>query len=101
MKSENSKALYESLFDNMIDGLAYCQMVFDAQERPVDFIYIQVNKNFENLTGLKDVVGKKVTELIPGISTSNPELFEIYGRVALTGKSEKFETYIKPFSDGF
>ena len=37
------------------------------------------------VTGLKRelVVGKKVTQAIPGIKEANPELFEIYGRVAL------------------
>jgi PAS domain S-box-containing protein len=76
-------------------------MVFDTNGRPIDFKYIEVNKNFEKLTGLTGVVGKKVTELIPGITASNPELLEIYGRVALTGKPEKFETYVAPLSRWF
>jgi PAS domain S-box-containing protein len=101
MKLQNSEILYESLFENMIDGLAYCQMIFDTQGHPVDFIYLEVNKNFEKLTGLKNAPGKKVTDLIPGIYTSNPDLFEIYGRVSLTGKPEKFETYIEPLSRWF
>lgn len=95
MKYQVPEAFYKSLFDSMLDGLAYCQMLFDAQNRPIDFIYLEVNKNFESLTGLKDPVGKKVTSLIPGLKDSNPELFEIYGRVALTGKQERFETYIE------
>ena len=101
MKSKVSEAFYQSLFDNTLDGLAYCQMFFDAQGNPVDFMYIEVNKNFEKLTGLKDAMGKKITELVPGIQTSNPELFEIYGRVSLTGKPEKFETYVNQLSRWF
>jgi len=54
------------------------------------------SKNFEDLTGLKNAEGKKVSELIPGINISNPELLEIYSRVALGGKPERFETYVKP-----
>src|SRR3989344_1551971 len=101
MKSKVSEAFYQSLFDNTLDGLAYCQMFFDAQGNPVDFMYIEVNKNFEKLTGLKDAMGKKITELVPVIQTSNPELFEIYGRVSLTGKPEKFETYVNQLSRWF
>ena len=101
IKPKDFENLYGSLFDNTIDGLAYCQMIFAAQEQPVDFIYVRVNKNFEELTGLKDAVGKKVTELIPGINISNPELLEIYGRVALGGKPERFETYVKPLDRWF
>jgi len=85
---------YRSLFENMLDGFAYCKMLFD-QDRPVDFVYLEVNRAFETLTGLKGVVGKKVTEVIPGIRNANPELFEIYGRVTLTGKPERFETYLE------
>ena len=89
---------YRSLFENMMDGFAHCRMLFDEQNNPVDFVYLDVNKSFEQLMGLKNVVGKKVTEVIPGIKESHPELFDIYGRVALTGKSERFEIHFKPLA---
>jgi PAS domain S-box-containing protein len=88
------EARYLSLFENMLEGLAYCRMVFDG-ERPSDFIYLDVNQAFEKLTGLKDVVGRKVSEIIPGIQEANPELFEIYGRVSRGGRSERFESYVE------
>jgi len=88
-----SEKLYHSLFDNMMDGYAYCKMLFN-KDLPQDFVYLKVNKAFETLTGLKDVEGKRLSEVIPGLKDTNPELFEIYARVALTGKTEKFETYL-------
>ena len=84
---------YRSLFQNMIDGFAHCRMIF-ADGRPHDFIYLDVNDAFGKLTGLKDVIGKRVTELIPGIRDSNPEVFEVYGRVVRTGTPERMETFI-------
>jgi len=90
-----SEKRYRSLFENMLDGFAYCRMLFE-HNRPQDFIYLDVNSAFEKLTGLKNVVGRKVTEVIPGIRESYPELFEIYGRVAMTGQPEKFEMYLDP-----
>ena len=101
IKQVDFENIYISLFENMLDGLAYCQMVFDNQEQPVDFIYVKVSKNFEDLTGLKNAEGKKVSELIPGIRISNPELLKTYGRVALGGKPERFETYVKPLARWF
>lgn len=89
-----SEARYRNLFEKMLDGFAYCKMLFDEHGRPTDFVYLEVNSAFRSLTGLEDVTGKKVTEVIPGIKESNQELFEIYGRVALTGQPEKFETKI-------
>jgi PAS domain S-box-containing protein len=89
-----SEERYRSLFENMREGLAYCKMLFENGE-PRDFLYLAVNRAFELLTGLKDVAGRKVSEAIPGIQASNPELFEIYGRVASTGKPERFEVYVE------
>ena len=52
------------------------------------------------LTGLKreTVVGRKVSEAIPGTKEANPEIFEIYGRVARNGKAETFEVFFKPLN---
>ena len=74
---KESEHHYHSLFENMIDGYAYCRMIFD-NDQPQDFVYLSVNKSFETLTGLKDVTGKRVTEVIPGIKETNPELIETY-----------------------
>jgi PAS domain S-box-containing protein len=93
-----SEERYRSLFENMLDGFAYCKMLYDEQDRPVDFVYLDVNSAFERLTGMEKVLGKQVSEVIPGIKESSPELFEIYGRVALTGKPEKFEIDFKPLA---
>ena len=54
-----SEEYYRSLFENMLNGFAYCRMHFE-QGRPQDFTYLEVNTAFETLTGLKNVVGKKV-----------------------------------------
>ena len=90
-----SEERYRSLFQNMLEGFAYCKMILDDDGRPEDFVYLDVNSAFSRLTGLRNVVGKRVTEVIPGIKEENPALFEIYGRVALTGKPENFEVDLK------
>ena len=88
-----SEEHFRSLFENMLNGLAYCQMHFE-QNQPQDFTYLEVNRAFETLTGLKNVVGRRVSEVIPGIREADPELFEMYGRVALTGVPEHLETFV-------
>lgn len=95
-----SELRYRTLFDNALEGIAHCKMVYPEGQSP-DFIYLDVNSAFSELTGLRDVVGKKVSEVIPGIQESNPELFEIYGRVALNGRREKFETFVKELATWF
>ncbi|MBI5740155.1 MAG: hypothetical protein HZA16_05475 [Nitrospirae bacterium] len=91
-----SEQSYHSLFENMVEGCAYCRMLFDDRGQPADFVYLDVNSAFGRLTGLQNVVGKKVTQVIPGIKESHPELLETYGRVALTGRPEKFEIEFLP-----
>jgi PAS domain S-box-containing protein len=91
--TRKSELQYRELFEHMSEGLAYCRMIFeDGQGR--DFIYLAVNAAFATLTGLKDVTGKRVTEVIPGIRDSDPGLLETYARVATTGMPEKFEVCV-------
>ncbi len=91
---------YRSLFENMLNGFAYCRMIFE-QDQPRDFMYLAVNQAFEKLTGLKDVVGRRASEAIPGIREADPELFEIYGRVARTGVPERFEIHVEALKNWF
>ncbi|TSA33965.1 MAG: PAS domain S-box protein [Verrucomicrobiaceae bacterium] len=79
-----SEETYHRLFENMAEGCSYCRMIFE-DGRPQDWIYLSVNSAFETLTGLKDVAGKRVTEVIPGIRENDRELFETYARVSQTG----------------
>lgn len=97
---KESEQRYRSLFENTSVGIAHCRIIFDG-ECPQDFVYLDVNPAFESLTGLRDVVGKRVTEVIPGIRESDAKLFEIFGRVARTGKPERFEFYLEALKQWF
>ena len=93
-----SEERYRALFDHMLEGFALCRMIYDEGGRPADWEYIEVNPAFGRLTGLQNIVGKKVSEAIPGTREGSPGLFEIYGRVASTGIPETFDTYFTPLS---
>ncbi len=82
------------LFDNMLNGVALCKMIFD-NGKPVDYIHLDVNNSYYRLTGLKDVIGKKASELLPDLAKTDTELLNLYGRVASTGVPAKFERYVK------
>ena len=100
MVSQENELRYRTLFENMQEGFAYCKMIYN-DGKPQDFIYLDVNYKFELLTGLKNPIGKKITEVIPGIKESNPEIIETYGRVASTGKPEKLEIYLDALKTWF
>jgi len=92
---EESERRYRFLFENMLEGFAHCEMVFDDRDRPIDFVYLAVNNSFEKLTGLRNVVGRRFTEVLPEATDSQSELFERYGRVTLTGIPERFEIQVE------
>ncbi len=89
-----SEEHFRSLFESMLNGYVYCKMLYE-DGKPADFIYLDVNKSFEPLTGLKNVIGRKASEVIPGIRESDPHIIATYGRVAQTGIPEQVETYIE------
>lgn len=93
-----SEAKYRSLFNTMDEGFCILQMIFDEQERPIDYRYIEINPVFERQSGLVDALGKTIRELVPNIE---PFWFEIYGRVALTGDPMRFEDHAQSMGRWF
>ena len=91
---------YRGLFEHMQEGLVYARMLF-VDGRPWDYEYLAANAAFERLTGLKNVVGRKVSEVMPGIRETDPELLEVYGRVASGGAPERFEIYVHALKHWF
>jgi PAS domain S-box-containing protein len=96
-----SEKHYRSLFENMLEGYAYCHMIYDEQSSPSDWVCVDVNNAFERLTGFSDAKGKLMSDLIPGIRDMVPELFHMLNRVILTGIPETVETYFPPLENWF
>jgi len=90
-----SEAKYHSLFDNMINGFAFHQIVVDEAGKPVDYIFREVNSAFEKLTGLNaaDIQNKNATQVLPGIEKDPADWIGVYGKVALAGEEIRFEQY--------
>ncbi len=84
----DSEEKYRGLFESMNQGFCIFEVLFDDKNEPVDYIYLEANPVFESHTGLKNVVGQRVTELVPNLER---HWFEIYGKVATTGESTHFE----------
>ena len=87
---------FRDLFDAMRESVEYGRMVYDENGTPVDRVWLQVNRAFGELTGLRDVVGRHAWELLPDLEETNPELLETYGRVAQTGVPAVLESFVRP-----
>lgn len=79
--------VYREVFENVDAGFCLVRMVFDG-ERPVDYVFQEVNPAFERFTGLVDAVGKSMRELRP---QHEEEWYQRYGEVARTGRRSRFE----------
>jgi PAS domain S-box-containing protein len=96
--SEAKNALVENkeylklLFKNMNSAFAQHKIVTNDLGEPVDYVFLDVNQKFEELTGLKkeDILNKTVKEVIPNIDES---WIKRYGKVALTGKPVVFTDF--------
>ncbi|MEJ2690491.1 MAG: GAF domain-containing protein [Deltaproteobacteria bacterium] len=85
---EESERKYRALFDSIDEGFCIIQMIFDENGKPVDYRFLETNSAFEKQTGLVDANGKTVREMLP---RNEDYWFEIYGRIALTGKPSRFQ----------
>jgi PAS domain S-box-containing protein len=82
-----SEERYRNLFESIDEGFCIIEMLFDENGEPVDYRFLETNPAFKTHTLLHDVVGKRMKELEP---RHEKHWFEIYGRIALTGESERF-----------
>nr|WP_322684013.1 ATP-binding protein [Nostoc sp. DedQUE07]MDZ8129743.1 ATP-binding protein [Nostoc sp. DedQUE07] len=86
-----SEEKYRLLFNSINEGYALCELLYDDDERAIDWKILQVNPAFESLTGLRDVAGKNATQLNQPL---NQNWLQTFGTVAQTGESARFEHYI-------
>ena len=98
-KLKKSEEKYRSLFENMNTGFALHEVIVDDNNKPVDYRYIEVNPAFERLTGMKkeDLIGKTVTEAIPGTENDPADWIGTFGNVGLTGIPITVEDYSEAF----
>ncbi len=94
---------FNMFIEKMMDGFAYHKIVVDKSGKPTDYIFLEVNRAFEVMTGLKreKIIGKKVTEVFLGIQNDPANWIGVYGKVALTGEPIQFENYAAPLGKWF
>ena len=87
-----NKKKVRNLLNNMQEGVVIYEMLYDEKGNPVDFRFIDTNKSFEMMTGLKlkDIRNKTVLEVLPETKSS---WIKEYAKAALTGESCNFQEY--------
>lgn len=83
-----SEERYRALFDSIDQGFCIVDVIFDEAGQPLDYVFVETNRAFQQQTGLADAAGRSMRALAPG---HEQHWFEIYGRIALTGEPQRFE----------
>ena len=83
-----SERRYRTLFETMDEGFCVAEMIYDANGKPVDYRFVEINPAFEKHAGLKGALGRTIREMVP---TLEAHWFEIFDRVARTGEAVRFE----------
>jgi signal transduction histidine kinase/CheY-like chemotaxis protein len=83
-----SEERYRTLFESMDEGFCVIEVLFDGDQHPRDYRFLQANPAFEAQTDLVNPIGRTMRELAPD---HEAHWFEIYGRVALTGDPVRFD----------
>ena len=92
--------VYRDLFNSLLNGLAFSRMICRNGE-PVDFVFLAVNTAFTTQTGMTDVVGKRVCDLIPGFAETDRALLRLFNHVVTTGSPDRFEYFVSALGKWF
>lgn len=86
----------------MFNGFALHEVLLDAAGRPIDYVFLEVNPAFERMVGVakSQIIGRKVSQVIPGIKDDPADWIGKYGKIALAGGSVYSKVIPGPWVNG-
>jgi PAS domain S-box-containing protein len=83
-----SEEKYRVLYDSIDEGFCVIEVLFDKNDKPIDYRFLEVNASFEKQTGIEGAQGRSMREIAPA---HEDYWFETFGKIALTGEPKRFE----------
>jgi PAS domain S-box-containing protein len=89
-----SEEKYRLLFQNMAEGFALYELLYDDKGQPADWRILEVNDAYARHTGLarEKIAGRRISELFP---PAIPEYLPRFSEVVATQTPSDFETYAR------
>lgn len=86
---------YKQLIEESPIGYAYQRIIYDEQGIPYDYEFIEVNIAFEKFVGIKslDIIGRKITEILPDMKKNQVNFIDLYGYIAINGGKMELEQF--------
>lgn len=95
-KAENalreSERRYRTLFESIDEAFCIAEVLFKSDGHAVDYRILETNPAFAKQTGISSAAGRCVSEIVPH---HEAHWDEILGRIALTGESKRFVSWIE------
>ncbi|WP_112383664.1 PAS domain S-box protein [Sphingomonas carotinifaciens] len=92
-----AQSRFQTITETIDAAFAIVEVKFDAEDRPIDYRFVEANPAFERQAGV-NLRGKWVTEFAPDLEQF---WFDTYGHVASTGEPANFESYAEAFGRWF
>ncbi len=82
-----------SIISSIPIALARHRIITDDDGAPIDYVFLEVNPAFEELTGLRsnELKGKKAGKVLSGDTLVKPDQLRLFGKAAMNGTRESFE----------
>jgi PAS domain S-box-containing protein len=80
---------YRTILDSIDQGFCVIEVLFDDADHALDFRFLEVNRVFEQQTGIANATGRWIREILPALEE---HWFQTYGQIALTGEPRRFES---------
>ncbi|MDD3491106.1 MAG: PAS domain S-box protein, partial [Paludibacter sp.] len=90
----DSEINFRSLFEKGPIGIAYHKMIYNEQGEAVDYLFLEANSSYKELTGV-DPVGKLATQVFPGIENDPGQWIKVFGEVSKSGKEIRFQQHLE------
>ena len=89
-KTEEALKISEEQFKQLFSSMPNAVAVYEAVDGGADFVFVDFNLAAENIekNSKKNVVGKRVTEVFPGVKSFG--IFSVFQRVYQSGKPEYY-----------
>jgi diguanylate cyclase len=85
---------FKGIFDKGPIGIAYHRMVYDKKGKPVDYLFLEANQCYQELTGVNPL-GLLVTQAFPGIENDPFDWISVFGKVAKNGVEIRFQQFFQ------
>jgi PAS domain S-box-containing protein len=85
-----SEERYRMLFESIDQGFCLCEVIFDENEKPVDYRFLEVNPVFEKMTGIPNEAARSEKTARELVQNLEDKWVEMYGNIALTGEPVRF-----------